>query len=242
MGRAQSLRIPTDRCAVPVQLKYWIDTEFIERPRTIDLISIGLADEWMKTVGSFMPRAVRSTGRRLPWTERMRPNRWIFRHEIGFSKTESRFPTKGTQAPVEEGISGWAYTILPACAVVRSRFCLPQKKTPPTGVTTLAGPQPGRGLKGLTSRKLVLRCGGSRGARGARWTSFGRGCSGGSRCTWRTGFGGRHGDYDRRGSRRRRSVLVTADKKQRRRRNECHAIELCFHGWFSNVLLSGQRF
>ena len=41
-------------------MKYWIDTEFIERPYTIDLISIGLVAE----IENSMPRAARSTGRR----------------------------------------------------------------------------------------------------------------------------------------------------------------------------------
>ena len=42
-------------------MKYWIDTEFIERPYTIDLISVGLVAEDGR---SSTPRAARSTGRR----------------------------------------------------------------------------------------------------------------------------------------------------------------------------------
>jgi hypothetical protein len=43
-------------------MKYRIDTGFIERPYTIDLISVGW---WLKTGASSMPRAARSTGRKL---------------------------------------------------------------------------------------------------------------------------------------------------------------------------------
>ena len=42
-------------------MKYWIDTEFIERPCTIDLISIGLVAEDGR---EFYARATRSTGRK----------------------------------------------------------------------------------------------------------------------------------------------------------------------------------
>ena len=56
-----SMAVVLSRQGVPI-VKYWIDTEFIARPYTIDLISIGLVAEDGRA--SSMPRAARSTARR----------------------------------------------------------------------------------------------------------------------------------------------------------------------------------